>query len=274
MAWYTTIFCNNELLKIVELQETNKQLNESLKIIIEKNEQTNDKILLKEKIIEEQKIVIEELNKKVPEPIEAWEIEWEKKFKKIKVKWNCRPVLSIKSGKWVIGETIGIDVMSFWMPKTIQETAIMIRTLNIEAYNKKDWDTLAWKCEEYVKKKIQYVSELPKEYWKYPYETERDGNGDCEDGSMYLGNLMLAIGIPPGRIKQCVGEVEGGKHCYTSYCRTTDNKHVILDWCFWKTSALIKDRPLHSDNYTYYKVDFSFTPKDTWAQPDFKEVGS
>jgi len=279
MSFFESFFCagkqaiiNAHVSKINQLEIQLSDKERALKdAITNLNLETEHTIILNKQLENFQR-TIDQLNLLVPEPIESWEKEWEEKFKQTSVKWNCRPRIRVKNGQWIVEKIAAVDVMAFWLPKTVSGTATMIRAMNMPAFKAKDWDTLAWKCEEHVKKRINYVSELPHEYWKFPWETEMDGAGDCDDGAIYLANLMLAVGIPAGRIKGCVGDVEGGGHYYVSYCRTTDNKHVILDWCFQKTTKLIKDRPKHSDNYSYYGVKFSLTPKATWARPDFEGV--
>lgn len=283
MTWWSPILCSTELGQISVLRKENTDLKTELtteQLDHDKKIKDLNDALYKSKMdltyaqtqVADSKTVIDQLNAQVPEPLELWEIAWETKFKKVTVKWDCRPHVKVVNGNWIVDSTMAVNVMAFWQPKTIEETATMIRSLNIAAYNTKDWDTLAWKVEEYVKKKIHYVSEQPKEFWKFPFETEKDGFGDCDDGAIYICNLLLAVGIPPDRIKGCVGSVLGGDHYYTSYCRTTDNKHVILDWCYEVTTAKIADRPLHSQKYDYYQVNFSVTPKATWAKPDFGVV--
>ena len=206
------------------------------------------------------------------EPMEVWEASWEQKFQKTRVKWGGRPIVRVNKGEWQVTETAAVDVMAYWQPKSVEEWASMLRSKFPDLIKNKDWDVLAWECEQFVKQKIRYVSELPKEFWKFPFETMYDGTADCEDGAILLGNLMYALGISPGRIKVNVGDVKGGKHAYVSYCRQTDNKHVILDWCYWVTKAKISERKIHSEMYDYYAVDFCFTPKATWRRPDYSEA--
>ena len=43
--------------------------------------------------------------------------------------------------------------------------------------------------------KLEYQAELPgQDYWKAPYETERDGGGDCEDLSIWLMYKLWELG--------------------------------------------------------------------------------
>ena len=126
-------------------------------------------------------------------------------------------------------------------------------------------DDLALLALKWVKNNIDYTSDKTQygfsEFWAYPYQTLKHGKGDCEDGAILLANILLKSGCPYWRIRLNAGDVESGGHAYVTYCRETDNQFVVLDWCYWPKTTLIKDRPLHKDEQNYYGIWFSWNQK-------------
>jgi hypothetical protein len=151
-----------------------------------------------------------------------------------------------------------IDVRSFFMPSSDYPT------ITGDSYDEIAKDCLVW-----VMEKVKYISDKIvygyNEYWAFPYQTLDRLEGDCEDGSILLANIMLHNGIPDWRVRVNAGDVKepfGDKtvgHAYVTYCRETDNQWVVLDWCYFTNYKAIKDRELHKDKKDYYGIWFSFT---------------
>jgi transglutaminase-like putative cysteine protease len=116
-------------------------------------------------------------------------------------------------------------------------------------------DEKALACLQFIRKNVSYWSDKKvyglEEVWLFWWETWKIKKGDCEDGSILLANLMLACGIPYWRIRLNAGDVNGGGHCYTTYCRETDDEFVVLDWCYWPTDKPVSERKLHRDEKNY-----------------------
>lgn len=208
-------------------------------------------------------------------PLEA---EINKKYQKIKIKYNCRPLWTKNSDGTFTKKMLSLDVQDFWdyQDQDIQAIATMIKVTNKSAWDAKDWDELVWHAEKYVKEKIKYVGDEKftntAEYWQFVYETLVLKTGDCEDGAWLISNIVAAL-LPPEerfRVHFCKGPVKGGLHGYVSYRRFKDNRSVILDWCYWPTSKKIPDRELHTDTQNYYGVDWSASHKTCFARPDYK----
>jgi len=116
------------------------------------------------------------------------------------------------------------------------------------------------------------------EYWAYAYQTLKRKRGDCEDGAIFMANIMVKSGIPWWRVRLNCGTVFGGGHAYVTYCRETDNEFVVLDWCYWPNSIPIKDRPTHLQERNYmdseknFYVWFSWDLKNIYAQEKLPAV--
>lgn len=97
----------------------------------------------------------------------------------------------------------------FIRPDLVREEASNVRStigpnpsrdeLIIEAFN-------------YVSKKIKYKEDVtrsgvPTDRWQYPDETFKKGTGDCEDTSIALTSLLLALGIRSKNVRMVIGSV-------------------------------------------------------------------
>ena len=160
-----------------------------------------------------------------------------------------------KNISYVRRETDGqysVDVRSFFQYRDYHLPTITGKTNDEKAYN-----SLMW-----VMKNIKYVADKTAygfpEYWAYAYQTLKRKVGDCEDGAILLANIMMKAGIPYWRVRLNAGSVNGGGHCYVTYCRETDDKFIVLDWCYWANKKPISERPLHKDerNYSDEKRNF------------------
>ena len=153
--------------------------------------------------------------------------------------------------------------------KMIWNNDCLIRDVIIkENLIKESYDATALACQQYIVKNYKYISDVNNvgyiEFWMLPFETLFTKTGDCEDCSVLMSSLMISAGIPEFRVRCNAGYVldQNGQqqgHCYVTYCRTTDNNFVILDWCFLEDSNIaVKDKPLAKNNDRYGNIWFSF----------------
>lgn len=122
-------------------------------------------------------------------------------------------------------------------------------------------DDIALKALKYVHDNIQYTSDTSlfkePEQWLFPFETLHLRKGDCEDGAILIANIMVKSGVPYWRIRLNAGDVQGGGHCWVTYLRESDNKWIILDWCYWYNQR----GELWKSAEKYYKIWFSWNTK-------------
>lgn len=202
---------------------------------------------------------------------------WINKHPRVRKTYACRVLRTLVKGE-LEQDIISVDVLDFWQHKgkSVQDTASMIRALNSKAVKEADYDTLAWLCEKWVKDNIKYRSdklvEGVEEYWQFPHETYVLRSGDCEDGAIYLANLMLAVGIPYWRVRLNVGPVKGGLHAYATYCRQSDNQFTTSDWCYWTTTARMPERKMHKDQRDYYGINFSWDLVSAYEKTEYEEA--
>jgi len=137
-------------------------------------------------------------------------------------------------------------------------------------------DEKAKQALKYVKSKIIYTTDdinfKQSEVWLYPYETLNLKKGDCEDGAILIANIMLNSGVPYWRIRLNAGNVKGGGHCWVTYLRETDNKWIILDWCYWYDSKVQNLNKLYEDAENYYDIWFSWNTKYIYLNEQFERV--
>jgi hypothetical protein len=134
-----------------------------------------------------------------------------------------------------------------------------------------------FRCEQYVKDKIKYVSDIKSwneaEYWQIEQETMMKGTGDCEDMSILLYSLATKAGIPNWRIKLCAGNVmnpSNGKnvgHAYIIFLRN-DMTWTVCDCCYYPTTFRLENRVQHKDNQYYRDIWFTCNSENAWAQHD------
>ena len=143
-------------------------------------------------------------------------------------------------------------------------------------------DTIALNVLKWVRANVKYERDINfykhNEFWAKAYMTLKNKKGDCEDGAILIWNMLLANGVPWQRVRLCCGSVNGGGHAYITYCRETDNEWVVLDWCYYYTSKLIKDRPTHKEERNYmnkeknFYVWFSVDKENGYARQKLTEV--
>ena len=99
---------------------------------------------------------------------------------------------------------------------------------------------------KWVKNNITYQSDMKVhnqiEYWQTSEETLKLSTGDCEDGAILILTLAYHSKIDMALTDLTWGSVIGGGHAYIVYTREEDAVEVILDWCYWYTSIIVKLR--------------------------------
>ncbi len=201
-----------------------------------------------------QRAKVEKLEERLNEPSEEeklWEEYWNSKYPKKVIKYSGRVFPSNPKSSY------SIDVRYFFTCSRPLIELVESNKLNTGSY-----DERALKCLKWVRANIKYASDQSTfgagEYWSFPPETLYTKKGDCDSGAILLANLMMAAKVPYWRIRLNAGSVKGGGHAYVTYCRESDNKFVVMDWCYWYNSKQPADRKLHSEKKDYYGIWFSW----------------
>ena len=192
---------------------------------------------------------------------DKWEEYWNNKYPKKKIIYTGRTFPKDPKKRY------GIDVRYFF---TISQP--LYELVEANKLHQGSFDDRALNCLKWVHKNFKYVADKTaygsEEYWAFPCEALHTKKGDCDDGSILLANLMLHTGIPYWRIRLNAGDVEGGGHCYVTYCREMDNQFVVLDWCYWYNDKPVSERPLHRDERKYYAIWFSWNQRYAFGRMD------
>jgi len=96
----------------------------------------------------------------------------------------------------------------------------------------------------------------PKDYWKFPEETLKDGFGDCEDGAILLANLLYHSGFPYWKILVSVYDTPAGFHSVVVY----DGE--VLDW----TNPSIREVPQDWKLWYRFNARNAYTTKEHWLE--------
>jgi len=135
-------------------------------------------------------------------------------------------------------------------------------------------DTKIWKIQKYVVQNLSYnfdsFTSKRDEYWQLPYETLTTKKGDCEDGAIFMANLALAVGVPYWRVRINAGDVEyqgaTAGHAWMVYCRESDNKFCIVDWCYFPDLDIpVEKKPYWKDVSWYKTLWFSFHQRSAYS---------
>lgn len=144
------------------------------------------------------------------------------------------------------------------------------RDLNLPIVQGKNNDEKAFAALCWTIDNIRYVSDKEvygfEEYWAFSWQTLKRKKGDCEDGAILMANIMMRSGIPYWRVRLNAGNVSGGGHCYVTYCRETDNKFIVLDWCYWANKKPISERPTHEEERNYNDKEKNFYCWFSWNE--------
>jgi hypothetical protein len=139
-------------------------------------------------------------------------------------------------------------------------------------------DHMAYAVHQFVRQRIKYVADTTlgtPEFWLFPTETTKLGQGDCEDGAILIVSILRNLGMPAWRIRVAAGYVQSeGKragHAWATYCRETDEAWIPLDWCYWPEDYTIPVK----ENPKYFGGDqvwFSFNDENAWSEFPSHEV--
>lgn len=107
------------------------------------------------------------------------------------------------------------------------------------------------------------------EFWKFPFETMKAKEGDCEDIAILIANSMINSGIPAWRVRLNAGDVEHPDastkkigHAYVTYFTEKDSRWVVLDWCYWADSDVMNLKRYWDQAKKYFGIWFSWTNRD------------
>ena len=245
-SWLDNLFSADENEKIAELKEDKTALEKEVKLLKSvASEQAQDIVVLQRRVDD----LLKQLSNDAPFESEE-EKYWNNKYPKIDMSYSVHE----QDGEY------NVDVRNFFTPYDRYVPVVSGKTN----------DEKALKALQWVRKNIKYVSDKSQygfsEFWAKAYQTLKRKKGDCEDGAIVLGNIMLKSGIPYWRIRLVTGSVNGGGHCYITYCRETDNEFVVLDWCYWPNDKPVKDRPLHSEEKNYSDENKNYYIWFSWNQ--------
>ena len=140
----------------------------------------------------------------------------------------------------------------------------MLKDNDIPVVTGESDDIIAVNGLKWVIDNITYVSDdsdttyKRNEYWAYPYQTLKHKAGDCEDGAILLANILIKSGIPYWKVRLSAGDVVGGGHCYLTYYDSTNDRWVVLDWCYYPNKKSIADRIDYKEETNYKEVWFSW----------------
>ena len=139
-----------------------------------------------------------------------------------------------------------------------------------EGLEGKTLDETAYRCMRWVQENIAYTHD-PQftghlEEWLFPSESVQIRSGDCEDGTNLMVSLMRNAGVDAYRVKNTCGIVDGGGHSWPLYLRESDDKWVILDWCYKQTKKPVKKRELAKHRKDYREIWFAFNDEHSWTE--------
>ncbi|MHA1852294.1 MAG: transglutaminase domain-containing protein [Candidatus Heimdallarchaeaceae archaeon] len=254
------MWINNWIKGIIKLAELKRENPELFRKMVnspipmkEFIEQDENKTI--ERLIKENKALKSEIEKYLPNPEEKY---WNNKYPKINISYLRHET----------DGTYEVDVRDYFQIYDFKIPTVSGKTDDEKAYN-----ALMW-----VINKIKYVPDKTTygfpEYWAYPYQTLKRRQGDCEDGSILLANIMVKSGIPYWKVRLCAADVYNrrgqylGGHCYVTYYYETGKRWVSLDWCFYPNSLSIDKRPDYKNEIIYGKgkVWFSWNMKYAFAK--------
>jgi len=239
MSWLDEYYSRDD-------REEIKKLNEEISI---KTTLLDNSILT----FKENQLIIHNLNqtiksinqKKIVE--EELETYWNNKRPKSNIKYPGRPIRNSLT-------RILIN------PRVFFTNDNSIPSISGKTNDEKARNSLLW-----VINNVRYTSDSSQfkvpEVWLFPFETLKLKKGDCEDGAILMANLMVKAGIPYWRIRLNAGDVKDFGHVWVTYLRETDNKWVILDWCYYPTAKVRSLNKLYSNAEDYFKIWFSWNSK-------------
>ena len=104
-----------------------------------------------------------------------------------------------------------IDIRNFFVnPNTFELQQVAAQFKRVPEWKR------VFRLKEWVKRNIKAKPEKG-EFWKFPFETLRDKEGDCEDLAILLANLLIASGIEAWRVRLCAGKTKAGPHVWVEW---------------------------------------------------------
>jgi len=271
--------CQKDLSLVTKLAEKlqfeNKMLFETRATIKSENNNLKAKLKLIEKIKEDLNATIDELKKKLTgknndDFIEPKERYYETKYPSTIIKYTGRYDYRTK-------QKVKTDLRTFFANPEHDQMLKDLLNNQIRVKDSDSNDTKIQKIQSWTVQNLAYLSDSftssLEEYWQLPYETLASKKGDCEDGAIFMANLALASGIPYWRVRVSAGDVEyEGKtagHAWMNYCRETDDKFVIVDWCYYPDyNTPMKSKPYWRDVKWYKTIWFSFNQRRSFSTKD------
>jgi len=160
------------------------------------------------------------------------------------------PALAEKRRKlkkfWSISSGTGRVDVNEWLKGQLDSTMAQAVVADNGWNESKDYDYVMHQILKWVKGNIAYKTDIvvhsKSEYWQTAEETLQLCTGDCEDGAILILTLAYWSNVPMCSLELTWGRVVGGGHAYIVYTRFFDGVEVVLDWCYWYTSLIIKLR--------------------------------
>ncbi len=170
-----------------------------------------------------------------------------------------------------------MDIRHFIWPKDIT----LLDVIGSNNLSKDNNDNTALEVQNFVVDYLTYVEDNTlgsSEYWLFPEETLELKKGDCEDGAILIASLLLnatpaeqhwRVRVSAGWVRESPTAPQGG-HAYCTYCRCSDNKWVILDWCYFPDHGLpVSQKLLASEKKMYKDIWFSFNHQYAYSHTSF-----
>lgn len=245
MKWLDSIFSKNENEHIVLLNAKIETLYIENSESKKKNSDLNKENIELSKWIKDYKQ--SELKKEEKNSLETY---WNtKRPSDNDLRYTARPVWNSQDGTWS-KFNISMDPKIFFHKDSTLPTFTGTN------------DEIAIKAFNWVKENITYKTDKkPFDYWQFAHETFYLKYGDCEDGMIIMGCIMLNSGVPEFRIRGNANKYKDKfndfGHAFLTYLKESDNTWYVFDWCV--RPDWCKDFGLKWKDAEYYtNVWFSF----------------
>lgn len=140
-------------------------------------------------------------------------------------------------------------------------------------------DEIALNSLKWIIKNIKYISDKKQynlnEYWADSWEVLETKIDDCDGGAFLLYDIMRKNEIPAWKIRVTCGSINdnhiSGGHCFIVYFIESEEKWVLLDWCFYPNTSVLSERKDYKNENYYKNAWFSFNEEHSWAK-DVKDI--
>ena len=116
-------------------------------------------------------------------------------------------------------------------------------------------DQIIKNCYDWVSANIKRSFEHGTDYWKFPTETFFSREGDCEDGTILLANMLLANKIPPKDVAVAILKTGEEFHAVVLY-----QWRRVLDWTHYCNGWTWKN--VREALWYLWTVDYAYTTKE------------